>query len=559
MLKTPRQGFSSLLKGSLRRIRDFHSVVDPKVRHLFEYTSGRFLFNEQARLAERFVPFNIDALKYAVARSIGKENKNPPKIGKWLEGTSSRLLTVDFDDGDQVVVKIPYKSALPRKLTTESEVATTELLRLYGIPVAQVHCWGSDCDNEVGAAYIAMSKADGTPLSKIWNHLTREEILPLLQSFVELEAKIFELPFNAYGSIYYSDGVIPPAFQTELLVSGPNAHEFQTTKFCIGPLAERSFWRGKLFDMEIDRGPFSRKERELARKYGKSMMNSAPFTDIIKGTVTPDDFIDAHEKYLTITPYILPSSLKCPDCRPMLRHPRLEPDHIFLNEEGRISSLTGWQYSSILPSLLVCGNPDIFCYPDSMSFEEPTLPSNYSRLPPRRQEEAYLLWRDQMLYYYYALFTSLMNETHSKAMLTPFQPVISHMVSSAGAPWTGDPMTFKCAIVRFVQEWDRIMLHRKEAGMISQIPECALDLDDDAAQRLLEIEQRWSDAAKLKESWRRKIGIGKDGWIESARYDEAVKINNALKEEWMKRHSHEKGGSMDERGQWPFDDHEEPE
>lgn len=236
-------------------LRTYHSISDPEVRHLFEYTSGRFLFNEEARLAERYVPFNVGALKYAINRSLGRKDTDRSKIRKWMEGRFCRVMLVDYDDGEQVVVKIPYKSAIPRKLTTESEVATLDLLHEYKFPVPHVYCWGSDCDNEVGAAYIVMAQAKGTPLPELWRTLSREEILPMMQSFVELEAKLFELPFRAYGSIYYKDGIIPDAFQTELFTPDADTGEAQTSRFCIGPIVERSFWRGKLFDMAIDRGP----------------------------------------------------------------------------------------------------------------------------------------------------------------------------------------------------------------------------------------------------------------------------------------------------------------
>lgn len=255
MLRTARRAFYGLSRGCHLGLRTYHSISDPEVRHLFEYTSGRFLFNEEARLAERYVPFNVGALKYAINRSLGRKDTDRSKIRKWMEGRFCRVMLVDYDDGEQVVVKIPYKSAIPRKLTTESEVATLDLLHEYKFPVPHVYCWGSDCDNEVGAAYIVMAQAKGTPLPELWRTLSREEILPMMQSFVELEAKLFELPFRAYGSIYYKDGIIPDAFQTELFTPDADTGEAQTSRFCIGPIVERSFWRGKLFDMAIDRGP----------------------------------------------------------------------------------------------------------------------------------------------------------------------------------------------------------------------------------------------------------------------------------------------------------------
>ncbi|KAI5304212.1 Phosphotransferase enzyme [Ascosphaera pollenicola] len=306
------------------------------------------------------------------------------------------------------------------------------------------------------------------------------------------------------------------------------------------------------------------KERELARKYGDTFVNQAPYTNLIRGSTTPNDFIEVLEKYLAISPHILPSSPECQDCKPLLRHPHLQPEHIFLDEDGKISTLTGWQYSSILPSLLVCGNPLIFSNPDPLppkDIEEPGLPDNYSRLTREEQKNSYSLWRDRMLYYYYALFTSLINKPHAKMMLTPFQPVISNLVSSANRPWKGDSITLKCALIRFVQLWFQIMSKRTKHKRDKEIPKCPLDLELHAVKDLFDLEERWNDAEALKETWRTQIGIAEDGWIDGDKYDEAVKVNEALKKQWLdaRSDSSETPGSAEEQEQWPFDDYEEPE
>ncbi|KMP01579.1 hypothetical protein CIHG_05967 [Coccidioides immitis H538.4] len=57
-----------------------------------------------------------------------------------------------MNDGLEVIVKILYSIAEPRKLATER------------IPVPKVYGWSSEANNDVGTEYIIMEKAAGQPL-----------------------------------------------------------------------------------------------------------------------------------------------------------------------------------------------------------------------------------------------------------------------------------------------------------------------------------------------------------------------------------------------------------
>ena len=56
-----------------------------------------------------------------------------------------------MNDGLEVIVKIPYSIAVPKRLSTDSEVATLDFLRSKGIHVPRVHTWSSETENEVGS------------------------------------------------------------------------------------------------------------------------------------------------------------------------------------------------------------------------------------------------------------------------------------------------------------------------------------------------------------------------------------------------------------------------
>ncbi|KAJ0424982.1 hypothetical protein BJY00DRAFT_308870 [Aspergillus carlsbadensis] len=101
---------------------------------LFTYSSGRFLYNEQTRLTERRVPFNIRALNDAIANSITGHGA-VKSLTKLSEGGFNRVLLATMEDGFRAIVKIPYSIAVPKKYATASEVATLTFLRSKGIPV----------------------------------------------------------------------------------------------------------------------------------------------------------------------------------------------------------------------------------------------------------------------------------------------------------------------------------------------------------------------------------------------------------------------------------------
>lgn len=221
-------------------------------QELFRYTSGRYLYNERLRLAERYVEFNIEALKKVASQSVNRERV--VCLRKLAEGGFNRVLLLTMNDGLEVIVKIPYSIAIPKKLTTESEVATLEFLRSKGIPVPRVYAWSSDSENEVGSEYIIMEKAPGKPLEKCWFSLTPKERVNLVTSYVEVERKLFSIHFGAYGSLHFRDS-LSRHLQADLYASDVEDVDGDSRRFCIGPAADYMFWREKRADFEMNRGP----------------------------------------------------------------------------------------------------------------------------------------------------------------------------------------------------------------------------------------------------------------------------------------------------------------
>lgn len=157
-----------------------------------------------------------------------------------------------MNDGFELIAKVPHHSTLPRRFTTESEVAILEFLRLKGIPAPQVYAWSSTQSNAVGTEYIIMAKARGKPLEEIWFNPTPKERVRLVTSFVDMERKPFDVPFGAYGSLYYRNCGLESDLQANIYDDSDDHGD--TGRFCIGPSTDIMFWHGRRAGLNIDRG-----------------------------------------------------------------------------------------------------------------------------------------------------------------------------------------------------------------------------------------------------------------------------------------------------------------
>jgi hypothetical protein len=185
-------------------------------------------YNEHLRLKERYLEFSVPALKKAIAAAYGHSTSDIISFFKFSEGGFNRLFQATFNDGKQIIARIPYPSTGPEHYAVASEVATMDYLRLHGITTPEVYCWCSTRANPVGAEYIIMEKLDGTPLGDVWFMLTPKEQHRIMKQIVKWETRLMSLKFPASGSIYYRKDVL----SGEVVPLPDNSH-----KFCMGPVA----------------------------------------------------------------------------------------------------------------------------------------------------------------------------------------------------------------------------------------------------------------------------------------------------------------------------------
>lgn len=189
-------------------------------------------------------------------KAIGQHTGHGKVIAlkKVSEGGFNRVLLAVHEDQFQALVKIPYNISVPKIYATASEVATLEFLRLKGIPTPKIYGWSSTRDNPVGVEYIVMEPASGIGLDSKWFELTKKQQLTVTTEIVDMETKLFSIPFNATGSIYFKKD-IPSHLQTDLYRPGTLDPDGHSKTFCLGPIADYMFWYGKRAEMQLDRGP----------------------------------------------------------------------------------------------------------------------------------------------------------------------------------------------------------------------------------------------------------------------------------------------------------------
>lgn len=364
-------------------------------------------------MKERHVEFNVEALQGAAEASAGNEHGKVVTMKKLAEGGFNRVFVLEFQDGFELIAKIPYRTtaALPEYFATASEAATLTFLRLKGVPVPEVYSYSASIDNPVRTEYILMEKAPGLCLASKWANLQDLEIRRLGHSFVELERKLFEIPFSATGSLYFKKD-IPSDLQAPLYTE-EHAGGTEANQFCIGPVADYMFWYGRRARLQLNRGPWKnhveylqsigKKEIEWTQRYGRPIEPDFPHNDLGLGVQHPEEYPKLLESYQRLTPHLLPKDPAHPFNQPTLRHPNLTPSNIFVTPRtGRISCLIDWQHAIIQPQLLAAGYPRAFENPDdelSPELVEPKLLEDLASLQAEEQVAVRELHRRRLLFF----------------------------------------------------------------------------------------------------------------------------------------------------------------
>ncbi|EGP88766.1 uncharacterized protein MYCGRDRAFT_38168 [Zymoseptoria tritici IPO323] len=509
----------------------------------FRYTSGRWLYNERKRLEERCLHFDMAALRLAAARSLNRSEEDIISIIKLAEGGFNRVFTLTMRDGLQVIARLPYPSNQPRCLATASEVATMNLVRSHGVPTPAVYGHSTDCYSFVGSEYILMEKMSGRCLADVWFELSDSQRVKVLGEIVDLEVKLFNIDFPAYGSIY-QNADLPDGFDRVQIGQ-------REGKFCVGPDVSLKHWFGTRSYLDFRRGPTAEKEVMWLRTHGRPRLPfDREFREMFDYQKTdPKEHLQALEAYLEVAPYIVPSEKWLH--RPILRHPDLTPNNIFVDEDYRITGIIDWQHASVLSLFLHAGIPKSFQNygdPQSEELQKPKMPSpddlDEDEDDYRKDLE---LYRRRHAHYYYVAATASKLNMHWKAMTQARGLLRRKIYEHAAEPWEGNSIPLKAALVQLMSDWP---------ALGDPNVACPIDYSEAEVHDIMQNASAQEEMDRQMAILRDVIGVTSDGWMPCESYGDAVDRAAEMKQSALRDADDEVEREMI-RAHWPFDDFDE--
>lgn len=429
----------------------------------FEYTSGRWIFNDDLRHAERRRVFKVDELRRLPAEAVNRSPDAIIRMEKLAEGGFNRTFLITMRCGFRMVARIPYSATIPKYFAVASEVATMAFLRSFGLPIPEVYGYSPTPNNAAGTEYIFMEFVQGTNLSDIWFGLGEGEIISISRQLAELESKMMSIAFPAGGSLYYAQDLKNAAGST----SRPTRPgiTLENKRFCVGPDTSLRLWYGRRSQLDSDRGSYESAEvalirgaeKELAylRRFGQPLL---PFQRVRREAYKyqeqpPSDHIENLDHYLLIASSLIPRNPALDHF--CIRHPDLQPSNVIVSRSPdsnlHVVGLIDWQHTSILPLFLLTGIPQqLQNYDDigSQSMTRPSLPEKSDALDETQQSGEMELYRRRLVHYHYVKNTAEYNELHYAALTDPMGMLRRRLFCHASDPWEGETLALKVALIQ---------------------------------------------------------------------------------------------------------------
>ncbi|PYH82672.1 kinase-like protein [Aspergillus uvarum CBS 121591] len=512
--KSPPKRMSSSLRG------DFD---------LFEYTSGRFLFNEEIRRAERRVQFDLHALARAACHSVGRHQKAVASITKLAEGGFNRVLQITFDDGYAVLARLPYKTTFPKHYAVASEAATLALLRAHGVPVPKVLAYSPDQTNAVGAEYILLERLEGTPLSNQWFSMDTKTRVKTMRQIVDVERRFMSIRFPASGSLYHRHDLA--GSQCVIPVSDD---------IVVGPTAQHEWWYQERASLDVDRGPSpAKREMEFCEEFGKPRLHVERYLRELHQYQSLSAIPYQHllADYLKLAPGLdVPSDHRM--SRPILRHPDFLPNNILVNPSHEVVGIIDWQHAVILPLCLCAGIPYHF--------------QNWAT-PQEEQAAVRETMRRRIVHFYYAALTMKSLPDHFDAIRTDRCMLRAKLFHHAQAPWEGDSVSLKYAMVQVLGIWPMSLDEGAPTGSVK----CPVHFSEEEIQECAEDHRKEQELLQELGEMRDLIGTDALGWVpDEHEFERSKAVIQSIKNGLMEHSSTEMERTAVVQ-HFPFDDHDE--
>jgi hypothetical protein len=262
----------------------------------------------------------------------------------------------------------------------------------------------------------------------------------------------------------------------------------------------------------------------------------------------PDEVLDLLNRYLHLSPAMVPPLGTVDTHSPTLWHPDLHLDNVFVDPDSKkITRIIDWQSASVKPFFYQCGVARMFLCPWTIANENtlPKLPDNYGTLEADEQKKIEGDHKTETSFVYYKALTCRDNPRHWAALQLQQQGLEVRTQPSrlVVRVWEGHDVFFlRRALLEIIGQWVNLC---PDAGP------CPVSFTEQEL-KLHEIEEdSLSDAAEIMRLFRDNWGLPADGMVEPSRFDEIRTAVNELRDSFIagSEEDAEKAAKI-----WPYQD-----
>ncbi|KAI7028389.1 hypothetical protein KC355_g1 [Hortaea werneckii] len=470
-----------------------------------------------------------------------------------MEGGFNKAFLFTMDNGERIVARIPTRIAGPRRLTTNSEVATmTYVKSKTTIPIPNILDWSDDHFNPVGTEYIFMEHAAGDRLHNRWDEMSSLQHLQVIQSISRMIGQMTSPEFPAFGSIYFQDAPLDPALKIQF-----------KDGFCIGPHCGSVYWNCGPSESSLygnygyDHGPW----KDL-HGYCTGLMNSA------RSRIPADDpegnkplywgTVSEHRNLLNVNEKILSELVKSPSLKdsstPTLLHADLHRRNIFVSstEPAEVTAIIDWQATAVEPAFMYgYETPDLAMRysgnGDSNDDVDHDSLSQEERDARRKKQRELQLCKDAF-----------------EACMKGFAPVIGRARSLDGLlfrPFLHCNTTWRDSLTAVRQDLVELSRRWNDIGLAGACPYAPTEDELQTHERLY---ADFQTAQDLKWGLMRILRTDSDGWMPTSDWEVVKSCHDGMFLDWLQtaREVAQEDGSITEakaREMWPFDQVADPQ
>ncbi|KAF9019508.1 kinase-like domain-containing protein, partial [Rhodocollybia butyracea] len=458
-------------------------------------------------LSARTSSFNADSLKQVAAKAIGAQRCT--RLAKTHEGSFNKIFCLDFDNGAEVIAKIPCQLWGPPKLATASEVATMDYARtVLNLSVPKVIAWNSDSACKVGSEYIIMEKAIGTELYHTWR--TKTDFKETVRDIIKVDQKF---------ASHRQRKDVSPELQSRPLYAADSEHagESGSERFRIGPFTDWALWRGTHASVNTFCGPCTwtdmmsyvrstvEHHQQWIRNYAIPRKTTDPFYTE-KDDNLPQSHIELLDRFVAVLPHILPSPELCVS---VFWHADLHASNVFVADAPgvpHITSIIDWQNMHVLPTPMQIGHA---AFDERIEVSDdkvlPQYPPDLNTLPSSEKASLKVDWAVAGQQKHYELL------------------FVGPPIHEFSRTWFQGLHRLRRSLIQIQTEWE--FLAPGVDYPTARFSESEIAAHEEQYQLRMKYEE---NVAKLEKA----LELDADGWVSNEKYKKTLKLSEWLRTDW---------------------------